>query len=187
MDVATFPYQCTVYPMNYTHRFLVFCLVVVISSAHYGDVIMDTMASQITSHTIVYPTVYSDTDQRKHQSSAPLAFVWGIHRWKRWKYTDADENEKHEKYTQIYVVMPSYVHKYRCTRIRLHTHASTRNHSHIYEWIDYRGIGEVTRKDMGKTGMYQTTTKHNKAWIMCMIIGYTQIINMFGAPFTKID
>ena len=67
--------------MNYTHRFLVFCLVVVISSAHYGDVIMDTMASQITSHTIVYPTVYSDTDQRKHQSSAPLAFVWGIHRW----------------------------------------------------------------------------------------------------------
>ena len=41
---------------------------------------MDTMASQITSLTIVYSTVYSDTDQRKHQSSASLAFVWGIHR-----------------------------------------------------------------------------------------------------------
>ena len=41
---------------------------------------MTTMASQITSHTIVYSNVYSDADQRKHQSSAPLAFVRGIHR-----------------------------------------------------------------------------------------------------------
>ena len=39
------------------------------------------MASEITSLTIVYSTVYSGTDQRKHQSSASLAFVWGIHRW----------------------------------------------------------------------------------------------------------
>ena len=50
---------------------------------HYIDVIMTTMASQITSLTVVYSTVYSDADQRKHQSSAPLAFVWGIHRG-RW-------------------------------------------------------------------------------------------------------
>ena len=44
---------------------------------------MTTMASQITSLTIVCSTVYSDADQRKHQSSASLAFVWGIHqdRW----------------------------------------------------------------------------------------------------------
>ena len=41
---------------------------------------MGTIASQITSLTIVYSTVYSDADQRKHQSSASLAFVWGIHR-----------------------------------------------------------------------------------------------------------
>ena len=47
---------------------------------HYIDFIMITMASQITSLTIVYSTVYSDADQRKHQSSASLAFVWGIHR-----------------------------------------------------------------------------------------------------------
>ena len=39
------------------------------------------MASQITSLTIVYSAVYSGTDQRKHQSFAPLAFVRGIHRW----------------------------------------------------------------------------------------------------------
>ena len=42
---------------------------------------MGTMASQITSLTIVYSTVYSGADQRKHQSSASLAFVRGIHRW----------------------------------------------------------------------------------------------------------
>ena len=50
---------------------------------HYDDVIMTAIASQITSLTSVYSTVYSDADQRKHQSSASLAFVWGIHR-DRW-------------------------------------------------------------------------------------------------------
>ena len=35
---------------------------------------MGAMASQITSLTIVYSTVYSGVDQRKHQSSASLAF-----------------------------------------------------------------------------------------------------------------
>ena len=47
---------------------------------HYDDVIMTSMASEVTSLTIVYSTVYSDADQRKHQSSASLAFVRGIHR-----------------------------------------------------------------------------------------------------------
>ena len=44
------------------------------------DVIMSSMASQITSLTIVYSAVYLGADQRKHQSSASLAFVRGIHR-----------------------------------------------------------------------------------------------------------
>ena len=48
-------------------------------SIHYSDIIMGTMAFRITSLTIVYSTVYSGTDQRKHQSSASLAFVRGIH------------------------------------------------------------------------------------------------------------
>ena len=42
---------------------------------------MGTMASQITSLTVVCSTVYSGTVQRRHQSSVPLAFVRGIHRW----------------------------------------------------------------------------------------------------------
>ena len=48
--------------------------------SHYDDVTMSLMASQITNLTIVYSTVYSGADQRKHQSSASLAFVRGIHR-----------------------------------------------------------------------------------------------------------
>ena len=58
-------------------EFIAFCML------HYHDVIMTTIASQITSLMVVYSTVYSDADQRKHQSSASLAFVWGIHR-DRW-------------------------------------------------------------------------------------------------------
>ena len=46
---------------------------------HYSDVIKSTMASEITSLTIVYSTVYSGPNQRKHQSFASLAFVQGIH------------------------------------------------------------------------------------------------------------
>ena len=42
---------------------------------------MGAIASQITSPTIVYLTVYSGADQTKHQSPASLAFVWGIHWW----------------------------------------------------------------------------------------------------------
>ena len=42
---------------------------------------MGAIASQITSLMIVYSTVYSSVDQRKHQGSASLAFVQGIHRW----------------------------------------------------------------------------------------------------------
>ena len=41
---------------------------------------MGAIASQITSLTIVYSAVYSDADQRKHQSSVSLAFVRG-HKW----------------------------------------------------------------------------------------------------------
>ena len=52
-----------------------------LSDYHYNDVIMSMMASQITSLTTVYSTFYSRRRSRKHQSSASLAFVWGIHHW----------------------------------------------------------------------------------------------------------
>ena len=74
-----------------THGLIVFCLATVIALVythiyiclrfHYNDVIKGAMASQITSLTIVCSNVCSGADQRKYQSSASLAFVWGIHQW----------------------------------------------------------------------------------------------------------
>ena len=52
----------------------------VVQDSHYSDVIMGSIASQITSLTIVYLSVYSGADQRKRQSSASMAFVRRIHR-----------------------------------------------------------------------------------------------------------
>ena len=57
-------------------RILLLHLIVI----HCYDVMIGAMASQINSLTIVYLSVHSGADQRKHQSSASLAFVWGIHR-----------------------------------------------------------------------------------------------------------
>ena len=63
------------------------------SFIHDNDVIMDTMASQITSLTIVYSTVYSGADQRKHHNGVadqrnikalrhwPLCGEFTGHRW----------------------------------------------------------------------------------------------------------
>ena len=50
-------------------------------STYYIDVIMNAMASQITGVSIVYSTICSGAVERRHQSSASLAFVRGIHRW----------------------------------------------------------------------------------------------------------
>ena len=47
----------------------------------YDNVIMSTMAYQVTSLTIVYSTVYAGADQRKYVSSASVDFVRRIHRW----------------------------------------------------------------------------------------------------------
>ena len=50
-------------------------------SIHYNDVIMSTMASQITSLTIDYPNVYPRHRSKKTLKVSVLAFVRGFHRW----------------------------------------------------------------------------------------------------------
>ena len=65
---------------------------------HYSDVIMSAVASQITSLTIVYSTVYSGVDQRKHQSSASLA-LWGEFTGDRW--IPSTEDQKRGKYYHL--------------------------------------------------------------------------------------
>ena len=77
--------KCTVYILwrsSYV-TYVTYCIMVTCNywKNHYRDFIMTTMASQITSFTIVYSIVYSGADQIKHQSFASLAFVMGIHRW----------------------------------------------------------------------------------------------------------
>ena len=67
---STYPLWSMLTPQVYLFNDLV-------PSCHYNDVTMSAMASQITSPAIVY----SATDERKHQSSASLAFVRGISRW----------------------------------------------------------------------------------------------------------
>ena len=49
-------------------------------NCYYSGVIMGAIVSQITGAPIVYSTVCSAADKRKHQSSASLVFVRGIHR-----------------------------------------------------------------------------------------------------------
>ena len=48
---------------------------------NYSVAIMNAMASPITGVSIDGSTVGSGADWRKHQTSASLAFVKGIHRW----------------------------------------------------------------------------------------------------------
>ena len=67
---------CSASPVSYRDP----NLVINMTAYHYDDVRMGAITSQITSLTIVYSIVYSDADQRKHQSSASLVFVRGIHR-----------------------------------------------------------------------------------------------------------
>ena len=72
ISIIALIYHCNTFPVKFNGAQP--------SWEHYGDVIMGVMASQITSLTIVYSNVYSGADQSIHQSSASLAFVWGIHR-----------------------------------------------------------------------------------------------------------
>ena len=84
---------------------------------HYNDVIMGAMASQITSLTSVHSTVYSRRRSKKHQSSALLAFVRGIHRWPvnclhkgpvTWKMFPFDDVIMVHWYTAVPVCSPWY-------------------------------------------------------------------------------
>ena len=64
-----------------TFRARISYTVTVLNVGFHYDVIVSAMVSQITSLTIIHSTVYSGRDQGKHQVSASLAFVRGIHRW----------------------------------------------------------------------------------------------------------
>ena len=82
LDMYRIPVRSPIRWVNFWIKFDWGCIRLhwrIVLSLHYDDAIMGAIASQITSLTIVYSTVYLDADQRKHQSSAALAFVRGTH------------------------------------------------------------------------------------------------------------
>ena len=136
--------------------------------SHYGDVIMSVIASQITSPTIVYSSVYSVADQRKHQSSASLAFVRGIHRRPvnsphkgpvtrkmfpfddvimpvhtklSWPSNAVWRHASGSALAQIVVCCPNYLNQcWLIIRELLHSHQGnlTGNYQNIYLWYDFK-------------------------------------------------
>ena len=80
-------YSYAVHHLWYANGFIVvgYCLLGVnsrrCSTQHYSHVILSAMKPQITGVLIVYWSVYSGLDQRKHQNSTSLTFERGIHWW----------------------------------------------------------------------------------------------------------
>ena len=109
---------------------------------HWNDVIMSATASQITSLTIVCSTVYSGADQRKHQGSASLAFVWGIHRW---PVNSPHKGLVTQKMFPFDVVIMSAVY------LAL-------------------SLDQWTMEDWWECGMYQTTPKYIRVWTVCPML-----------------
>ena len=72
-------------PVSYIEKKIIFCWSTgakpFVNPNHCNDIIMIMMAYQITRVSIVCSTVCSGVNQRKHHSSASLAFVRGIHWW----------------------------------------------------------------------------------------------------------
>ena len=121
-------------------------------SIHYNGVIMDNMASQITSLTIVYSTVYPGADQRKHQSSASLAFVRRIQRWPvnsphKWPVTQ-------KMFSFDDVIMCTKIWWYLChvgyKKPMIHTHQVTLDISGIpidFQWGSRKYPGQIDNFD----------------------------------------
>ena len=68
-------------PGDSTHKISLVLVFDIFFHVHYTDTLMIAMASKITCLTIVYSAIYLDAYQRKHQSSASLAFAQGSEWW----------------------------------------------------------------------------------------------------------
>ena len=129
---------------------------------------MSPMASQITSLGIVYSTVYSGADQRKHQSSASLAFVWGIH-WDRWI-----PRTKGQLRGKCFHFMTSSCNAPFCSR-SVHTHV----HNSVTKWcIVGCGSGamwDLCNKSVGPLDTHFSTFI-NVVWKMSRILFTPQFV-----------
>ena len=115
---------------------------------HYSDVMMGVMTSQITSLSIVYSTVYSGADQRKHQSSLSLQDI------------------PYKMLIILFGVISSLVATgfiwviFPCTSVILH-----------YHWDKYNGLpsaSKLTLQNMIKMTNTKPQLNHNKSCAWCL-------------------
>ena len=114
---------------------------------------MTTMASLITSLTVLYSTVFSGADQRKHQSSASLAFVWGIHRDRWIPHTKGQLRGK-----CIHLMTSSwFVNKWSSGLMPLYSFTMDAKKPSAVRWQSYKPIEPRTKKGMRYMGMWSGT------------------------------
>ena len=179
--------------------FSLFCFIMFTSLVSWTLFIHIIQGSRLLSHfpifhyfpslTVVYSIVYSGADQRKHQSSASLAFVRGIHRpgsvnsphkgpvtWKMFPFDDVIMNvvdlmpmKYHICKEPILLWVPAYVQK--CnkdgyqTRKHRTQHARTQ-HTRFWECM----TTQFYLCDPATTlGIYENSSKHNTIYALYII------------------
>ena len=145
--------------------------------SHYNDVIMGAMASQIASLTIVYSIVYSGADQRKHQSSASLAFVRGIHGWPAQMASNAENVSiwwrHHERRLRWLKLGRGCVITFHCfTRVELLIHAI------ILMLVQLIYVAKPGYQEMKSTGFAYWSIVHKFKYVKCWTTNYMSHINV---------
>ena len=129
---------------------------------HYSDVIITMMVPQITSHTVVYSTVYSDADQRKHQSTASLAFVWGIHRDLVNSPHKGPVTQKMFLFDDVIMIIPIST-----TLVRYNHRVVISSHVWWYHWCKYTGCVFINKM---RTSSCCITSRHLAALIRSSVV-----------------
>ena len=158
----------------------------------YSDVIMTTMASQINSLTVVYSTVYSDADQRKHQSSASLAFVWGIHRG-RWIPAQRASYAENVPFDDVIrVSLPQFelqrrlavIPNCRCNHILIWHIRARVNTSRTHKWQCHSGPGRFITSG-GFLGYHRLPWRHRLSQRCTVTMATSYVKQLFHADLKK--
>ena len=150
---------------------------------------MGTIASQITSLAIVYSIDYSSANQRKHQSSASLAFVQGIHRGPvnsphKWPVTRKmfpfDDVIMHISYA-LYGLLSMYSCGFIvCSGLyNIFTNIYQLAPLTLGQSLYCLAAIEATLKNMGVINRYQITTKHYSERFMSILLRSTFVIHIY--------
>ena len=143
--------------------------------SHYHDVIMSPMASQITNPTSVYSIVYSGTDQRKHQSSASLAFVRGFHRWPVNSPHKGPVTRKMFPFDDV-IMMAAILFRPLCldynVQYKVYKESNKNNLNTILSFIPF---------DKAKC----LFVEHFKQILTCLLFGVSQLLHNIGCDYSE--